>query len=45
MDPFIDIDQGFPKDQTELENFFHITGQKNNNYCIKMKAATTERPL
>ena len=48
MDPIVDIDKDFPTKQSEVENFFYITGLdkgKQGNYYIRMEAATTERPL
>ena len=44
----IDINNNFPIEQSEVENFFYITGleqRKQGNYRIRMKAATTERPF
>ena len=48
MDPIVDIDEDFPTEQAELENFFYITGLdkgKKGNYRIRMDVETTERPI
>ena len=45
MDPLFNIEQGFSKNQMELKIFFYITGQKKNNYQVRMKEATMEKPL